>query len=97
MVDEILTAIAVGSAMAGAMGSDFEEYWFNCGTFDKVKFARSILISIMGAFGLVHVQTLFNQYVEVGMIGMIMMYTLLGYGLDKARREKTDRSETADE
>lgn len=96
MVDELLTLVAVLSATSGAIGSDLEEYWFNKGTFDRVKLARAILLSVVLSFGLVHVEVLTDTVMQIGYVGLILMYVPLGYGLDKGRRDKVDRSETAD-
>jgi len=93
MVDELLTVIAVCSAIAGAIGSDLEEYWFNPGKFDRVKFARAVCLSIILSFGLVNIEMLTDAVMRIGYAGLVLMYVPIGYGIDKGRRDKVDRSQ----
>ena len=89
-MSEIIALVAILSAVTGAILSTISGWWNSEGNYHKGKLASSLIIAVMGSFALVNFSILQDQLNNVGLVGLISSYLLVGFGIDQAT-SKLDR------
>lgn len=91
-MNEIIALTALISASSGAILSTISGWW-NAPPevgFKKGKLASSLIIAIMSSFALVNFSILQDQLNTIGVVGLVSMYVMAGFGIDQAL-SKLDR------
>lgn len=100
---DLLQVIAIVSAMFGAALSTFKGHSNTNEPYNKKMLLSSLIISIMGSLTLINFKMIPEQFNEIGLVGTVIVYLLLGFGadqglskLDKARSEKASPGPSGD-
>ena len=90
MTNELLTAAAIGSILAGSIFSTIKGYWGKPeGTsYNLKKLASSLVIGVMAATSSINIASIIaglpDQLSAIGWVGLVTSYLAFGFGLDQS-------------
>ena len=85
-MEQTIALAALIAASSGAILSTISGWWRAPETerFSKGKLASSLIIAIFSSFALVNFNIIQDQLTNLGLVGLITTYTMLGFGIDQA-------------
>lgn len=91
-MNETIQLAALIAASSGAILSTISGWW-NAPPevgFKKGKLASSLIIAVFGAFALINFDIIQDQLTNIGLVGLVSTYLMLGFGVDQSL-SKLDR------